>query len=304
MFFNRPEVTRRVIDQIRRAKPPVLFLVQDGPRLSHPGDEALVESTRAVAETIAWDCTIHRIYAKENLGVRKRFMTALDEVFATVDRAIILEDDCYPDSSFFAFSDEILERFANEPRVGMVSGNNFLRGKRVSDDSYFFTPDVRIWGWGTWARVWREFSAAEEKRVWEKAELDRAISRLDSSPRRAAMRRMSGMLRALDTWDVSFVLHCLDRGYLNVAPAVNLVRNIGFGADSTHTAFHSFADDVPAEAITFPLRHPRAIESNPRAGHVEASVHRALWWRFPLLHPIEFSKRVLAYLGQLNSRRG
>lgn len=258
---------------------------------------------RAVAENIDWDVTIHRIYSETNLGVRGRFLTGLDEVFSTVDRAVILEDDCEPDTSFFPFCDELLARYETDNRVGMISGNNFLRGSRVTGDSYFFTPDVRIWGWATWGRVWREFSEAERERTWSEHKRREAISRLDSPQRRGAMTRMAKILDDLDTWDVSFVLHCLDRGYLNITPEVNLVRNIGFGHDSTHTTFHSFADDIPTGPLSFPLRHPDTVASTPEAGAIEAREHRRVWLTFPLKHPIDFTRRALAYLRQVLSKR-
>ena len=303
MFFNRPGPLGRVMEALRASKPPVVFLVQDGPRPHHPDDAALVGEARAVAENIDWDATVHRIYSDTNLGVRGRFLTALDEVFSAVDRAIILEDDCEPDGSFFPFCDELLERYEPDERVGMISGNNFLRGHRVTGDSYFFTPDVRIWGWATWSRVWREVSETESQRTWSESQYREAISRLDSPQRRSAMARMARIIDGLDTWDVSFVLHCLDRGYLNITPEVNLVRNIGFGADSTHTAFHSFADDIPTGSLPFPLRHPETVASTPEAGIVEAREHRRLWRTFPLHHPVEFTRRALSYLRQVVSRR-
>ena len=298
MFFNRPEVTERVMDTVRRFAPSVMFLVQDGPRPTHPDDEALCARTRAIAENIDWECEVHRIYADSNLGVRQRFLTGLDEVFATVASAIILEDDCLPDDSFFPYCETLLARFAADDRVGMISGNNFLRGGRVSDDSYFFTPDVRIWGWATWRRVWQEFSADEQHHKWSEKVSAPAISRLHSPIRRRSMARMAAVVDSLDTWDVSFVLHCLQRGYLNATPAVNLVRNIGFGASSTHTSFHSFTDDIPTDRMLFPLIHPAEVVDLPHAGVVEARAHRRLWLSFPLRHPIDFTRRVLGYVSR------
>ena len=296
MFFNRPHPTAQVMDTIRRCEPPVMFLVQDGPRPTHPDDEALCATTRAIAENIDWECDVHRIYAETNMGVRERFLSGLDQVFDTVDSAIILEDDCLPDDSFFPFCRELLDRYADDNRVGIISGNNFLRGVRVSEDSYFFTPDVRIWGWATWRRVWQDFSAAEKNLNREGATRKQAVNRLHSPTRRRSMARMATLIDSLDTWDVSFVLHCLSRGYINVTPAVNLVRNIGFGAQSTHTSFHSFTDDIPTHPMSFPLRHPVDVVDRVDAGRVEAKAHRRLWLSFPLRHPVDFTGRVVGYL--------
>lgn len=284
------------MEALRAAQPREIFLVQDGPRASHPDDELGCSEARAIAENIDWECTIHRVYSPDNLGVRARFFTGLDEVFEMVDSAIILEDDCLPDPSFFPYCHELLERYAEDDRVGMISGNNFLRGEDVSTDSYFFTPDTRIWGWATWRRVWQEFSSAEANRTWDDGSRTEAISRLHSPIRRKAMTRMTGNNASVDSWGVSFVLHNLQRGYLNITPEVNVVRNIGFGAQSTHTTFHSFTDDIAAGVLTFPLRHPTDVADTPEAGMVEARAHRRLWITFPLTHPIDFARRVFGYL--------
>lgn len=296
MFFNRPEPTTQVMNAIRQARPDTLILVQDGPRPHHPSDEATSYATRAIAEEIDWECEVHRVYAETNLGVRQRFLTGLDTVFDLVESAIILEDDCLPDPSFFPFCDELLTRFAHDDRVGIISGNNFLHGNSPTPDSYFFSPDVRIWGWATWRRVWREFSAAEKSRTWDDTTVSLAVGRLHSPVRRRAMHHMARIVESLDTWDVSFVLHCLHKGFVNATPSVNLVRNIGFGAQSTHTSFHSFTDDVPTGTLSFPLRHPASVVDTPEAGRIEARAHRRLWVTFPLRHPIDFAGRALRYV--------
>jgi len=303
MFFNRAEPTKQVMATIRACRPTTLFLVQDGPRRNHPDDIAACQAARAIAEDIDWECEVHRIYAETNLGVRERFLTGLDEVFDRVEAAIIVEDDCVPDPTFFPYCDELVTRYADDERVGIISGNNFLRGASVTADSYFFTPDVRIWGWATWGRVWKEFSDTERSRQWTLSATQQATNRLESPTRRRAMVKMASVVDSLDTWDVSFVLHCLARGFVNVAPSVNLVKNIGFGGQSTHTSFHSFTDDIPASAMSFPLQHPRTVEATRGAGVLEARAHRRLWLTFPLAHPVDFSRRVVTYLWRRLSSR-
>ena len=87
--FKRPSTTELVMDEIRRYAPPTLFLVQDGPR-SGAGDEEGVEQVRKTLEAIDWPCEVHKIYAGRNLGLQKRFSTALSEIFDQVDECIIL----------------------------------------------------------------------------------------------------------------------------------------------------------------------------------------------------------------------
>lgn len=296
LFFNRPDTTRRVMAQVRRARPKTLYLVQDGARSHIPGEQALVEVTRNVAEDVDWDCEVVRLYSEENLGLRQRVVTGLDRVFSEADRAIILEDDCVANDSFFAFVDDMLERYADNDRVGTVSGNNFLRGRFATGDSYFFSPDVRIWGWGTWRRVWQDFSKEGLSHEWSKEEASRVLAGFPSPSRRKALVSMAGHAHKINSWAVPFALHCQRRNYLSVVPEVNLVKNIGFGSSSTHTRFESFTDDIPTRRLEFPLRHPETVVRLDEAGKLEHALHRKMWLTYPLRHPINFLGRVIRYL--------
>ena len=296
LFFNRPETTRRVMAQIRLAKPRTLYLVQDGARSDVPGEEALVEVTRNIAEDVDWDCNVVRLYSEENLGLRERVTSGLDRVFAEVERAIILEDDCVANDSFFRFCDEMLERYSDDERVGTVSGNNFLRGRFVAEDSYLFSPDVRIWGWATWRRVWQDFSAEGLSHEWSREEASKVLTNFPSPSRKKALLSMAASAHKINSWALPFVLHCQRRNYLSIVPEVNLVKNIGFGSSSTHTRFESFTDELPTRRLEFPLRHPGEVTRNDEAGKIEHALYRKMWLTFPLAHPISFLGRVFRYL--------
>ena len=282
--------------QIRRAKPRTLYLVQDGPRPGVLGEEALVEVTRNIAEAVDWDCNVVRLYSEQNLGLRERVVTGLDRVFAEVERAIILEDDCVANDSFFRFCDEMLDHYADDERVGTVSGNNFLRGRFVAEDSYFFSPDVRIWGWATWRRVWQDFSAEGLNHEWSRDEASKVLTNFPSPSRKKALLSMAASAHKINSWALPFVLHCQRRNYLSIVPEVNLVKNIGFGSGSTHTRFESFTDELPTRRLEFPLRHPGEVARNDEAGKLENALYRKMWLTFPLAHPVSFLGRVFRYL--------
>lgn len=284
------------MSSIRRAQPRTLYLVQDGPRTDRSGEAALVETTRRVAEDVDWECDVTSVYAEKNMGLRQRVATGLDKVFSEVERAIILEDDCVANESFFRFAQDMLEHYADDSRVGSVSGNNFLRGKTVTDDSYFFSPDVRIWGWATWRRVWQDFSSNGLTYQWSSDEAARILDGFPSPARRRTLIRMAEQAPTLNSWALPFVLHCQRREYVSVVPGVNLVKNIGFGSLSTHTRFESFTDDIPTRPLDFPLRHPAQVTQNATAGRLETRLHRRLWLVFPLRHPLNFLGRIARYL--------
>ena len=301
--YARPEFTARVFEQIRRAQPAQLFLVMDGPRSNKPGDVDNVKRTRELAEQVDWDCEVTRIYSDVNLGLKKRVSSGLTAVFSKAPEAIILEDDCLPDPSFFRYATELLERYREDPRVGVVSGSSRLRGKRVSPYSYDFSADVRIWGWATWARTWNPFiEAGDLDAVWSSDEVEAVVASLPTGARRSSVRTMMSKAAELDSWAMPFVVHCLRRAYANPVPANNLVSNIGFGSLSTHTKFESYVAEVPASAVTFPMEHPPEVVINPALDEWESRRDRWETFRYPLAHPLDTAGRLLRYARTLIRR--
>ena len=295
LLFNRPELTQRVVDEVVAANPKDVYLIADGPRGDHPDDERLCEEVRRIATQAPWTGRVHTDFSPQNLGLKRRVSTGLDWVFDHEEQAIILEDDCLPDPSFFRFAAELLDRYKDDERVGIISGNNFLWGTAVSPDSYFFSPDVRIWGWATWRRVWRAFSKTGLDKSRSQSEVANLLSAITSPPRNRSLARIQRNASP-NSWAQPFLLHCLERGYVNPTPRANLVTNIGFGGDSTHTAFESLTAQVPRGSLSFPLTHPARVTPAKGLGPLESRAHLRRWVTFPLRHPLDFVGRVTRFL--------
>lgn len=301
--YHRPEMTARVWERIREAQPSELLLVMDGPKPGDAEDALKVSETRDIVATVDWECRVHRIYAEHNMGLKTRVSSGLDEVFSLVHAAIILEDDCLPSPDFFRFATELLHRYEDDLRVGMITGSSRLRGYRVSEYSYDFSNDVRIWGWATWSRVWNQFSdSGELNKRWSGEEQKILAPQFPSGARRAAMRKMLSSQKALDSWALPFVVHCVNQGYLNPVPSVNLVTNIGLGASSTHTKFESWVALQDIEALNFPLKHPAHVLANPSLDETESQLDSRELWSYPLRHPFDAAKRVGTYVAVLLRR--
>src|SRR4051812_32506567 len=111
LIFNRPETTERVFDEIRRARPSRLLVVANGPRSEVEGEAERCAAARAVTERIDWPCEVGREYSSANLGCKHRISSGVSWVFEQVEEAILLEDDCLPDPSFFPYCEELLDRY-------------------------------------------------------------------------------------------------------------------------------------------------------------------------------------------------
>lgn len=261
-FFNRPSKTRRVFAEIARARPRRLFLVADGARDDHPEDARRVATCRALVERVDWPCEVRHDYSETNQGCFARLVSGYRWLFEQVEEAIVLEDDCLPDPSFFRFCVELLDHYRDDERVFMIGGRNSLWPERRVPHSYTFCRSLSCWGWAAWQRSWRWFDPTFED--WPALRRTSWLEDLFGHPglvtfyrwrfdqcRDRAERGLAPS--SAYTW----VFACLRQGGLEILPAKNLVHNLGFDQTATHPFEESSPlARVPVEALDFPLRHP------------------------------------------------
>lgn len=265
LIFNRPRHTRESFETIRAQRPSKLFIIADGPRDDRPLDVELCKETRKIVENIDWPCEVHRNYASRNLGCKLRVSSGLNWVFEQVDTAIVLEDDCLPNSDFFNFCENALARYADELKVWVVTGNNFQQGRKRGDASYYFSKYNHCWGWATWKRAWKHYSL--DMPFWPewKQRADWLKLMPDPIERKTWADIFDRVKRGeIDTWDYQWTACVWYHGGLTVTPNVNLVSNIGFGPDATHTVIDSEQARLPTHALGR-LSHPKVIKQDLKA---------------------------------------
>jgi hypothetical protein len=275
LVFNRPELTARVFERVREQKPRTLLVNADGPRPGRAGEEERVRAVRAIFDRVDWPCDLRTRFLESNLGCKHGVSSGITWVFSQVERAILLEDDCLPDPTFFRYCEELLEKYAADPRVMMVSGDHMRKLPLDYAASYYFSRIPHIWGWATWRRAWNLYDV--EMRAWPewrdrvglRSEFGRGLHLSLALWRwqRALERTHRG---EIDTWDHQWVFTVLSRGGYCALPRKNLVTNLGFGADATHTIEMTSDALHPTESIDFPLAHPAFIEP-------EISLRDRLW---------------------------
>jgi hypothetical protein len=278
--FNRPDITRRTMDAVRAARPACVLLIADGPRDDRPDDPELTAATREVLDGIDWPCDVRRRYLAANLGVEASVETGLDWVFSQVTDAIVFEDDCIADPSFFTFADELLGRYRDDDRVWQISGNNFGIPENLFADSYAFTAWGSVWGWATWADRWHAHRAifTRDHRPTDDGPGTAPVRTRPARPESGTLVTPSGRHHFSDAatsqdivshgWDKHWWLTMMTEGGLAITPSRNLVENVGWGADATH-GVTTERQDHPAQRIDFPLRHPADVV-------VDAEVERDL----------------------------
>lgn len=259
LIFNRPDRTKKVFETIRQAKPPVLLVVADGPRDSRAGEADVCKETRAIIDTVDWPCKVLTNYAEKNLGCRDRVSSGLRWVFEQVEEAIILEDDCVPHPTFFQFCEDLLIKYRDDSRVGLIGGDNFLpSGYLRHNTSYYFSRFTHIWGWATWRRAFQHYDLSMEH--WPALRSNGWLEDIfnDDAAQVAHWRAIFNRVwsRELDTWDYQLTYSYWLQGFASICPSKNLVSNIGFGTDATHTHEASKWSELPVHEMQFPLVHP------------------------------------------------
>jgi len=263
IVFNRPDLTARVWSMIRQARPSQLFIIADGARSNHPTDAERCQKVREICDRVDWDCEVKRNYADVNLGCRNRVTSGLNWVFEQVEASIILEDDCLPDLTFFPFCQELLEKYRDDQRIMGITGNNYQFGRKRSDYSYYFSIYALVWGWATWRRAWQHFDVDMSLFPAFDQE-DRLEDILQSLKTKKIIKKYwHHMFKhthagAINTWAYPWFFTCLTQSGLTIAPNVNLVSNIGFGADATnhHNSSSLHIANLPTVPLSLPLVHP------------------------------------------------
>ena len=257
--FRRPDTTARVLDAILDARPRVLYVAADGPRARHQYDDAACAATRALFDDIGDGIEIRRRFRDHNLGCRDAMSDAITWFLDEVGAGVILEDDCLPSPDFFPFCAALLDRYADDPRVAMVTGFNRLGTfAPAGDDDYFFS-DGGIWGWATWKRAWQAFDPTLS--TWRTPAGRRALRRAMD---RGHFRQLAPALDAValgdvDTWDYQWAYARNLQQALTATPRNNLVENIGFSHPGATHGETSPAHMPKRLSLDQPLRHPRVL---------------------------------------------
>jgi hypothetical protein len=278
--FNRPECTARVMAVLAELQPQRLYVACDGPRADRPGEAERCQAVRRLISSgpggaIAWPCQLHTLQRQQNLGCRAAVSGALDWFFAQEEEGIVLEDDILPDPSFFPYCQQLLERYRHDSRIGAIAANNHQRQPPGDGSSYRFSHYSHCWGWASWRRAWRCYD--RDLVGWPAF---RDAGWLEQLGGAEFARLWGGWLERLaagqiDTWDMIWQFSCWQQGLLTVIPAEELVENIGFGAEATHT-LDERSPLGRRGRLCLPLVHPSVIQADRRR---DADTFRRLYRR-------------------------
>lgn len=274
LIFNRIDTTKQVFEAIQQAKPPRLYIACDGPREEKESEVDTVKAIRDyVLSNIDWDCEVNTLFRDNNLGCKIAVSEAITWFFNNENQGIILEDDCLPNQSFFWFCEEMLNYYKNDLRIWHISGNNFQWGKKRGTGDYYFSNYTHIWGWATWADRWKEYDV--NIKSFKEFKKEKQIKNIFDNSREQVF--WLKVLKTVNTnkisaWDYQWNYCAFINNGLSVLPNENLVKNIGFGDNATHTHdLKSKMANIETNELIFPIKHPEFIIRDKKADRLTAS---------------------------------
>ena len=261
LIFNRLDTTQRVFEAIKQAKPPKLYIAADGARNNKLGESEKVKAVRDfIIGNIDWQCEIKTLFREKNLGCKYAVSSAITWFFENEEMGIILEDDCLPVQSFFWYCQELLERYKDDERIWHLGGSNFQNGIRRGEADYYYSKYNHVWGWASWSSRWKYYDV--------KLNYIKNTEFLNSSFKNTVVQQYWQDLfqtvkdGKIDTWDYQWVFTIWANNGLAIIPNVNMVSNIGFGLDATHTKGNNQV--VKTHQLTI-RKHPSQIIVNSEA---------------------------------------
>lgn len=249
-----------------------LYVAADGPRAHRLGEQDLCIEVRKVVTAVDWECEVHTLFREQNLGCRVAVSTALDWFFESEEEGIILEDDCLPDQSFFPFCQDLLERYRYDHRVMVIAGDYFHGNAHQPANSYFFSRYNHCWGWASWRRAWQQYD--REMSRWPSVKNTNWLGQLGDGHRDFVdywERIFDATFAAkIDSWAYRWTFSCWLQNGLTVLPSKNLVSNIGFSEEATHTReSNDTIGRLPLQSLSFPLNHPPSVVRDKTADRWE-----------------------------------
>jgi hypothetical protein len=265
IVYNRPDLTTKSFAAIREVKPSKLFVIADGPKKQTATDEYHCMAARNVVAAVDWTCDVHRDYADSNLGLKRRVVSGLSQVFSAVDAAIIVEDDCILHRDFFFFAEELIQVYESAEQVWSITADNFQSGKRFGAYSYYFSKYSHCWGWATWRRAWQDFDP--DITFWPRFKSSDAWLKLhpDQKEQRYWEQVFDLCYQGqVDSWAYPWMLNMWYQGGLTATPQLNFADNIGFGSVATHTR-SGLSPSVMSKTPLRQILHPPSVQHSPRA---------------------------------------
>ena len=260
--YKRPKNTEKLIKILLENKIKNIFIYNNGPINSVDFEDC--NNTKTVVKKYSEIYSnIRVLYKKQNTGLKYNIPEAINWVFDSFEKVIILEDDCIPNDLFFLFCNELLNKYEKDLRIGQICGSNFINNrnfKRKNQDSYFFSNIINCWGWATWKNRWTNVHDIEMKN-WPNIKKKKVIEDFFNNKKNSDYfnKMFDANYPNNVIWDRAWFLTSILNNRLTIIPDKNLISNIGFDTKASGPNPKKY-NSLKHENLNFPLKHPGIVE--------------------------------------------
>lgn len=259
--FRRPDFLRRLLEQIPQHSNFVYIWING------PLDESDCVKIRETVKVISDfpEINIKQIKINdEHFASGHSIANAISWIFESEKKAIILEDDIIPTQEFFIYTERALIEYEFNTKIGSILGSSSVPSRYITDESFLYRGSefVSSWGWATWATKWDKFDF--ELEGWD--DYEKVLpSSINTYFGKRKWRMIFNALESgeTDAWDYKWQFACWRNGYASLAPNFNLVANIGFTSEATHTKIAPYWFTEHTKAISKDLNfvpHPLSVD--------------------------------------------
>lgn len=272
LIFKRKEKLKKIIERISQVQPTKVYILADGPR-NKEEEKVVKECREEVEKSITWDCEIIKNYSDVNRGVYENIGRGAKWVFEREEFAIFLEDDNLPQSTFFPYCKELLEKYQKDERIVWICGTNYLEKYEPEDgSSYVFTKHLMPCGWASWREKFLKYydgdlTLLEDERLVERLKYeyeDKKLYLQQITLAKLEKNRINNNLKP-KSWDYQMEFAIRANGLYGISPKYNQIENIGVdqdsihgGSDASHVMIKRFCS-IKSFPLSFPLKHPITV---------------------------------------------
>jgi hypothetical protein len=231
--FNRPNLLRKCLEELS-AFPNEIYVYIDGARTGYPHDEDLVNQCYAIALQFTQNPSFVKL-SQINRGCNKAVASAIDAMFLVYERLIIVEDDILLNSDALYFLEHGLRFYSDDFTIAAVSAVNYVPKDFISDPSLpiRLSNYAESWAWATWRNRWSLFI--------ENGPIKLDFFDVPSEIRTYSTWRVWNKIFRqtyegnIDSWAYRWLFTNWKLGKRFVVSNQNLISNLGFGCNATHT---------------------------------------------------------------------
>lgn len=266
LTYNRPKHLDVLLKTLKSIKPKEIYISCDGPK--NDFDLMQISKIKKKIKKISKITKIYSNFLNKNYGIATAPQLGIDWFFQHEEFGIILEDDCIPSKLFFSYMKSILIKYKNNKKIFAVSGYNHMNRTNFGDGTYFLSNYFLCWGWGTWKRSWissiKIFSKNLIKNEYKVLE-NNFKNKIELQYWKKTIKYIS--LKKIKTWDVQFLFSMWKLNKNCILPNINMVKNIGFGDNSTTSPGLNFKVAKKVKFVS-KIITPKKLKVNFKYDHI------------------------------------